>query len=525
MKLTYARNCDIYYDAREAAIVLAKRGKHFLLKRPREDMETIRDVMRLCGGGCEIEQAFDMIPEEKRGQYYAFAKLLWQKRILVEDTGDGQKLSPDILDLLRSNYDADPELIRYWTETEVLFAGLERIRKAMMEYGIACGNYEAPPEDNGEKLYIGDFSAEECRKILDGKNAAVLVRESEGTTYMLYMNRFDVEKYDRFRTFEWKENSRFYAKEKMIPIHLFMHCCGCRRNSGAPELLCLAGDGTIQLFSIGSLYTETATYYNRELTPRRTTREALLKMGELAERAPWLGEACNRDNLKTRQSPVCNYEVVFGSDFSGKSYTAYHEDYESAGIKAFCEGLEKLLKDATGSIWCCGSSKEDYYAKGYISLLEKRNRCFEVTELPEEADGRQKFLEEMTGDRVKVYWRPSPAEGIGGIILCGGDGGILYDGPYGYNPEKNLMEAIWQVTGEVQNGKKTDRPGRRKLAAEYDIAEESQALPAGKNAEDTMRELQGFFGAKGRIIDEKIWAYQIQIQDTGMHVGKFYFVK
>ena len=30
MKLTYARNCDIYYDAREAAIVLAKRGKHFL---------------------------------------------------------------------------------------------------------------------------------------------------------------------------------------------------------------------------------------------------------------------------------------------------------------------------------------------------------------------------------------------------------------------------------------------------------------------------------------------------------------
>ena len=64
-----------------------------------------------------------------------------------------------------------------------------------------------------------------------------------------------------------------------------------------------------------------------------------------------------------------------------------------------------------------------------------------------------------------------------------------------------------------------------KLAAEYDIAEESQALPAGKNAEDTMRELQGFFGAKGRIIDEKIWAYQIQIQDTGMHVGKFYFVK
>ena len=47
MKLTYAKNCDIYYDAREAAIVLAKRGNHFLLKRPREDMETIRLLKEL----------------------------------------------------------------------------------------------------------------------------------------------------------------------------------------------------------------------------------------------------------------------------------------------------------------------------------------------------------------------------------------------------------------------------------------------------------------------------------------------
>lgn len=525
MKLTYARNCDVYYDTRQAAIVLAKRGNHFLLKRPREDMETIRDVMRMCGGGCEIENAFNTIPEEKRGQYYAFAKLLWQKRILVEDTGEGQRLNPDILNLLRSNYDADPELIRYWTETEVVFAGLDGIRKAMMDYGVACGVYEGPASDGGEKLYIGDFTQEECRKILNGKNAAMLVRESEGTTYMLYMDRFDAEKYDRFRTFEWKENSRFYGKEKMIPIHLFMHCCNCRRNSEPQELLCLAGDGTLQVFSIGSLYTETATYYNRELTPRRTARDTLLKMEELTVRAPWLVEACNRNNLKTRQSPVCNYEIVFGSDFGRKSYTAYHEDYESAGIKAFCEGLEKMLKDATGSEWSCGKNKEDYYARGYISLLEKRDRCFEVKELSERAAGMLHFLEELTGDQVKAYWRPSPAEGIGGIILCGGDGCILYDGPYGYDPEQSLMEAVWQVIGEAQNGIRADRTHRRKLAAEYDVAEEGRALPAGKTAEDTMRELQYFFGEKGRIIDEKIWAYQIQIQDTGVHAGKFYFVK
>ncbi len=525
MKLTYAKNCDVYYDTRQAAIVLAKRGNHFLLKRPREDMETIRDVMRICGGGCDIEDAFETISEEKRGQYFAFAKLLWQKRILIEDMGKEEKLSPAIMDLLRSNYDADPELIRYWTETEVLFAGLEEIRKTVAEYGIACGNYEGTTAEGGNKLYIGDFTAGECRRLLNGKNAAVLIRESEGTTYMLYMDRFDAEKYDRFRSFEWKESSRFYAKEKMIPIHLFMHCCGCIRNSTHPELLCLAGDGTLQNFGIGSLYTETAGYYNRELTPRRTAREALTQIEVLAGKNPWLVEGCNKNNLKTRQSPVCNFEIVFGSDFGGKSYTAYHEDYESAGIKAFCEGLEKMLKDATGSVWCCGSSKEDYYARGYISLLEKRNGCIEVTELPEETVGRLHYLEELIKGKVTVYWRPSQAEGIGGIVLCDDDGMILYDGPYGYNPEKNLMEAIWQVTGEAQTGKKADRTGRRKLTAEYDIAPAGQKLPEGRSAEETIRKLQLFFGERDRIIDEKIWAYQIQIQDTGMHVGKFYFVR
>ena len=87
------------------------------------------------------------------------------------------------------------------------------------------------------------------------------------------------------------------------------------------------------------------------------------------------------------------------------------------------------------------------------------------------------------------------------------------------------MEAIWQVTGEAQTGKKADRTGRRKLTAEYDIAPAGQKLPEGRSSEETIRKLQLFFGERDRIIDEKIWAYQIQIQDTGMHVGKFYFVR
>ena len=36
---------------------------------------------------------------------------------------------------------------------------------------------------------------------------------------------------------------------------------------------------------------------------------------------------------------ICNYEVVFGSDFDNKSFLAFHESYEVAALNAFSEGL------------------------------------------------------------------------------------------------------------------------------------------------------------------------------------------
>lgn len=525
MKLMYAKNCDIYYDSKKGMIVFSKRGLNFVLKKSREDMESIKEIIRLCYDACDIEKVFNRFPEEKRRKYYSFAKLLWQKKILVEDVKMEKKLNAAIMDLLISNYDADEKLIHYWTNVKAIFKGCDEIRDTMETYGIVCKEYRDTRKYGSERLFIGDFSKQQCKQLLNGKNKLLLYRESEGTSYILYMDSFDEEKYERFYSFIWKENSSFYAKKNMIPIHLFMHCSNCIKNHKNPELLCINGDGTINMFSIGSLYTETATYYNRNMIPQIPVKEALLKVEELPQKAPYLVAACNKNNNLLRQSPICNYEVVFGADFGFKSHLVFHESYEMAAVKAFSKGLEKMLNQGNSNAWCCGIGKEDYYAKGYISLLEGRNQCYEIIQCGEHADGRIRYLEELLNKKIRVFYRPSPVEGIGGIILCDEDGFILYDGKYSYELEVSLLEGVYQVIGENQIQEKVDLIRRRKIQAEYTVERVKKEMPTARNAETAIRQLQNYYGDLGKIIDEKIWAYQVQIQETGMHVGKFYFVR
>lgn len=526
MRLVYAKNCDIYYDSRKGMIVFSKRGMNFVLRRSREDMEIFKEILRMCYEACDIDKLFEKLPEEKRNKYYSFAKLLWQKNILVKELVDEHKLSPSIKDMLISNYDSYEELVKYWSGVKVVIKGCEDITEVLRTYGISCKQYSEVRSSKSDRLYIGNFNKMQCKRILDGKSRLLLYRESEGTSYILYMDHFDEEKYDRFWSFVWKEKATFYAKSKMVPIHMFMHCTNCISNPNSPELLCITGDGTIHSFAIGSLYAETAAYYNRDVVPVVTSKEAMQKIEELAQDAPYLVEACNRNNNCLRQSPICNYEVVFGSDFGNKSYLAFHESYEKAALNAFSEGLKKMLGEGTGNTWACGTNKEDYYANGYISLLENRNQCYEIANFKESVAGRVRYVEEQLGiNSLKAYYRPSPVEGIGAVILCDEDGYILYDGSYSYDIENSLLEGIYQVIGEKQINQGITFRKKRKLQAEYSVAEKTIGFPEKISASEAMDRMQKYYGRLGKIIDEKIWAYQAQIQDTGMHVGKFYFVR
>lgn len=86
-----------------------------------------------------------------------------------------------------------------------------------------------------------------------------------------------------------------------------------------------------------------------------------------------------------------------------------------------------MLNKGDGTVWCCGINKLDYYVKGYISLLEERNQCYEVGQYSEYVVNRIRYLEEQLGVKLKIFYRPAPVEGIGGVILCDEDGFILYE--------------------------------------------------------------------------------------------------
>lgn len=525
MKLVYAKNCDIYYDSKQGMIVFSKRGVTFVLRKTREDMEIIKEIIRLCYNACDIERIFSLFPEEKRKKYLSFVKLLWQKKILVADVKESETLNPAIMDFLIANYDADECLIEYWTNVRAVFLGCKHIQAVMENYGIHCANYVKGRNYRTERLFIGDFSKQQCKTLLNGKSRMLLYRESEGTSYILYMDHYDEDKFDRFSSFVWKENSSFYAKKSMIPFHLFMHFSNCYYNTKSPELLCITDDGTVHPFSIGRLYTETAAYFNRETIPVMNAREALFKIEELSKHVPYLVAACNKNNEYMRQSPICNYELIFGSDFGNRSYMTFHESYEKAALLAFSEGLEMVLNEGRGNKWCCGISREDYYAKGYISLLENRNECHEVQEFEHAIAGRICYLEEVLQKKIKVYYRPSPVEGIGGIVLCDEDDFILIDGKIDYQLQETLLTSIYKVIGERQICKKPVMKRKKKISDEYTIAQTYKTLPDEMTSTEAVKKLQEYYGDMGKIIDEKIWAYQVQIQETGMHVGKFFFVR
>ncbi len=524
MKLIYAQNCDIYYDAKQEQIILAKRGKFFALKKSRATMGILKEIICLCMDGCDIEKTFRNFPLEKKREYLRYAKLLWENRILVEMLPEHQRLDAGLLTLILGNFDGDPELIRYWLKTPIYCAGVPEVMDVWQSCGLSCAEYVSDVARHQSCLYVGKYSQKQCQQLLDGNNLMILFREHEGTCYLLFMDHYDQDIYERFTSFRWKENGSFYARSKILPLQMFLHFSKCFIRRKNQRLLCVAADATIHSFDIGNLVQESAAYFNREYVPSLDKQGALIQIEKLAETSPYLFRGCNVGNEQSRQSPVCCYQINFGSDLGYGSYTGYHELYAEAASLAFSQGLEKMLNREQTEQWCCGINRDDYYAKGYISLLEPSCKCFEVKKPDPEIAERMTYLENVLKKKLHLFFSSSAVTGIGQVLICDEGGYVLWEGQNGYRLREEAVNGIYRLVGQYQNSEMFSQQ-KLKLQEKYTLQQAQNSLPEEYDAERTMRRLQEYFGAKNKIVDEQIWAYQVQIQETGMHVGKFYFVK
>lgn len=524
MKLIYAQNCDIYYDSPQERIIFAKRGTIFALKKPRAAMDILKEIICLCMNGCDIEAIFRDFPSEKRREYLQYTKLLWENHILVEMLPEHQCLDAGLLGLILGNFDGNPELIRFWLKTPIYCAGVPEVMDTWQGYGLSCAEYVPDIARQEPCLYVGKYSEAQCQQLLHGKNLMILFREHGGTSYLLFIDHYDRDIYGRFASFFWKENDSFYARSGILPLQMFLHFSNCFTGNNNQKLLCVAADATIHSFNIEKLEKESTTYFNREQIPYLDKQRALIQIEKLAETSPYLFQGCNIGNEQNCQSPICCYRINFGFDLGSGSYTGYHERYEEAASLAFLQGLEKMLNRESAGQWRCGTSREDYYARGYISLLEPSYSCFEIENPDPEIAQRLAYLEIVQRSKLHLYFSNSAVVGIGAVLICDETGYILWEGQNGYRLREDALNGVYRLIGQHQNSDVLQQP-QLLLQEKYTLQQPQNILPEEYNAEQTVRRLQEYFAAKNKIVDERIWAYQAQIQETGMHVGEFYFVR
>lgn len=525
MKLVYAKNCDIYYDTPRERIVFVKRGTIFALKKSRTAMDILKKIICLCMDGCDIEEAFRAFPIEKQQEYLQYVKLLWENHILVEMLPEHQCLDTDLMSLILGNFDGNIELIRYWLKTPIYCAGVPEVMDTWQAYGLSCFEYVQDIVQRRSCLYVGNYSEAQCQQLLNGENLMLLFREHGGTCYLLFMDHYNRDIYGRFSSFVWKENDSFYARSGILPLQMFLHFSNCFTGKNNQKLLCIAADATINSFYMETLVQESTTYFNREQLPYVDKQRALIQIEKLAETSPNLLRGCNVGNAQSRQTPVCCYQIDFGSDLGYGSYTGCHELYEEAASLAFSQGLEKMLNRERMGQWCCGTSQDDYYARGYISLLEPTHSCFEIEKPDPEIAERLTYLEIVLRRKLHLYFSSSDVAGIGAVMICDEDGYVLWEGQNGYRLREDALNGAYRLIGQHQNCVEMHQQPQIKVQEKYMLQQSRNSLPEEYDAEQTVRRLQEYFGAKNKIVDERIWAYQVQIQETGMHVGKFYFVR
>ena len=151
------------------------------------------------------------------------------------------------------------------------------------------------------------------------------------------------------------------------------------------------------------------------------------------------------------------------------------------------------------------------------------------------------------GKKLSVYYAGSVIEGIGSVAVCEEDGSILYESDITYEGETELLRGIFRLialmqesgTDRGQQGSQTDgmmqesgtdrvqqgrQPGVLQQGKKLSAVSGEGTVLAELSAEEALERLKVYYFARGQRIDEYIWPCQVQIKETGVHVGRFYFV-
>lgn len=517
MKICYKKNCSIYYDEEKSATIIIKRNNRFMIKNNKEEYYIIKNIIYLTNDGINFEDLLKKIPMEEKETYLQYLKLLMKQNIICECLTNKVSLNEDFYEYIFSTYDNCNDIFKFF-ENEII--GVYRnnfIKEELEKFGLKVVNFNNQIEYDSVKVVIGNIDNSTCKKIIERDKKVILCYEKEKSIYMLYINKYDENQINMFREFSLNSNIHANVKEIVIPINLIVLFIKNYFEKETVNMCCITDDAAVYSFEISNLNDESLKYYNRERIKKiGDNLELLMRIESMVHNNPFIVKKINKTNAESDQTIVFSYEICFGEFLYNERYVCFGEDYVESGINAFINGIEKILNNNSSSYnWVCARTLEEYYIKGYISLIKKEKFSYKrVSNFSKKNTEIIRYIQEILNIDINITYSDVFNNKIGIITISDKNDYILYRSGITYNFEKSITEGLYEIIGNYFNIEKNKKITNI----------EGKIILHNSETNILLQELKEYFTDNYLIVDEEPWVYQGQLESVGVHVGHFMLV-
>lgn len=520
MNIKYKKNCQLYYDEKEKATFIVKRNAKYMIKNNQEDYDLLQSII---GKSVDKIAVDNVIENDKKALQYI--KLLLDRGILYADQDIYYPIEHEFQDYIISNFDDHYKVLDFISQSRIAIKNDPQLTSLYNGKGIWASNVEGVYDDiiHEFNVFIGDFDEKELGVLLDNNRHVLLLRKIGGACAILYMNRYDENLLDQFKKFYINSSSESPFGNKILPINILMHLLENIFVKGSKNLKFITADATVQLFHLKEIDRDTLKYYDRTLVAKKDNLAIIREIEEMTKTNPNFVKDTNKENATLCHAPICNYEVCFGYNLNNHRSSRYHEDNAMAGILAITDGIEHALRTMKPSEhWVCATSVEEYYLKGYLSLLATIDKPKPANEVTISSTGIRSlldFIHTCYGLELKLYFQNIYNNVVGNIYITDLKGDIIYKAKNVWQSEKAIMEGLYDIIGRCEN--EQDLTNKERLS----YVNEKSVNIEDRTTEEMLTLISDYFTSRSILVDEKPWAYQSCFETTGLHIGSFYFVK
>jgi len=523
MKLKYKMNCQIYYDDKTSSTYLVKRDSKYRIPGDYQDYRLMKNII------CEAskEASLDTILQgriSERAKILQYTKLLLDKDVIYELKENKRSLQPDLMKYIISNFTNHEMVMEQIQSTKFALLNCPEgliafLNKMKLEAQVIPTLSEEVIKEYDVFFITNNYSEVSLKQLTMKGKSVVIIKSIQNSFSLLFLEQYHPDLLKRFEHFHISSNSLSPIAQLILPINvLFLYLEGTYTKR-IDNMKYITGDGSLFTFDINQINSEALAYYDRDKVADSSEIEALCRFEEMCKTYPYLIHTINKTNTLMNHAPICNYQITFGDALEDYQYTAYHEEYLKAGIRAIEQGIEHALRKSNKEAhWVCSMHKKDYFIKGYIEELALGHED-RLSQVHIKSNSKVKelinFIKVNYAIKPQILFQSYYRESIGSIVVMNNLKNVISESRPTYQLEEAAIGMLYQMIGCLEN-QITLKTYTDDRLLNTDVIEL-------KNYEENeiLNELREHFKKEGIILKEEPWVYQSHFEKAGINIGKF----